>query len=227
MECRRVEGKGILRCLRTHKNKRMKNICGISLMLILCCGLSVHGQELYSSSPINSIFTKVEIEDLEDILTFFSDQICTVEQLDTNYIKNCYFSYCERLKVESTETGIIDLKIPFDKQRILYKTIDDSTFYQIWSFGTYLTQNTSEPLVGIQLNPHGKYAAFLKSLGQEYQNVNEYYNDLVATGDIAPSMTAELLINYNDFNLPDQRIKLLMAIHYLTLNDQLERNERD
>jgi hypothetical protein len=67
---------------------------------------------------------------------------------------------------------------------------------------------------------------FLKTFGEEDSVINNYYNSLDIAGDISPTMFADLAINYKNYNLKDPKIRLIIAIHYLTLNDKYERKEK-
>lgn len=85
--------------------------------------------------------------------------------------------------------------------------------------------NSPDTLKYLDLRTDGKYAEFLKKLGKENEVVQEYYEELQASVGISPGMAAHLLMNPEDYDVNDVRVKLLVAIHYLTMNDQYERNE--
>jgi len=187
--------------------------------------LTLAGQDLSSDRTINAVFNKNEIIDLQKILNFFDKQICTIVQGENKNINKCYISYLEQL-YNDRESGNIKISIPFDEQKNIYKKLSDSTFFQIWSFNKYWYHNNLDTLRGIELNRHGKYAKYLKLVGLDYVQFNEYYEELQECGDMCPTMTTEVLVNYKDYKISDVRVKLFLAIHYLTLNDKWTRKEK-
>jgi hypothetical protein len=198
---------------------------GIQILAITLAFLSVlsNGQELQNHGMIDSIFNDKEIQDLEIILNFFNEEICSLKTIEQHPITQCYLEFCQRLKTDAETTGAIDTGIPFERQNEVYQRINDATFVQIWTINKSWIPNTTDTLRELDLNPGGKYAEFLFSLGKEFSEVNEYVENLMALISISPSMKAEFLMNYNNFDLSDQRIRLLFAIHYLTINDQQKR----
>jgi hypothetical protein len=198
----------------------MKKTNQIVLTFLLLISSSIFGQDLQTDSTMNSIFTSAEINNLEKILIFFSNQICKLEDLDNHHAIDCFESYCKNLKERTNAFGSVDLMLSLKEQKVFYNNIDSFTFNEIWHFEKAWKPKTTDTIIEIDINPNGKYAKFLKSLGQEYDKVGKYYQDLESLGGICPTMIAELLMNYQEFNFRDERIRLLFAIHYLTMNDQ-------
>ena len=110
----------------------MKKLSLLLLIIFLSCTY-VPGQNLQSDPTINSIFNKIEIIDLQTVMTFFKNQICTAKDIKRSSINKCYKSYLKRLQ-KAGVTDTIKINIPFDEQENIYKAINDSTFYQIWNF---------------------------------------------------------------------------------------------
>jgi hypothetical protein len=199
----------------------VKFLLFLSLIVLLNCSGS-YQKDLQSSPTLKSIFTPPEIQDLSILLEFFQDEICSLQQSDYSDISKCYASYLDRLK-KSSANGKIEINIPYESQKILYSQISDSTFNEIWSFEKGWVPHTSDTLMHIYFNPRGKYIEFLEELGKENQAILDYYRSYVETGDISPSMVASLLENHKSYDVHDIRVQLFVAIHYLTLNDQLHR----
>src|SRR5690606_37030705 len=118
-----------------------------------------------------------------------------------------------------------EIKIPFSEQQKLYDSISDSTFNQIWCLGKSWKRDSPDTLKHIGLRYDGKYSEFLKSFGKENKVIQGDYQTFEDAGAISPSMVAGLLFNYEDYDVRDIRIKLIVAIHYLTMSDQNERKE--
>ena len=198
----------------------MKNATRILLTFLLLPGLRVSGQELRTDPTVNSIFTSREISNLEKILNFFAQQICTSGEIDDHQEISCYTSYCRNLKERTSAFSSVDLKLSLAAQREFYNRLDTSTFNEIWHHEKSWNTKTGDTITRINLDPEGNYAKFLEALGHEYSQVGEYYDDLESMGGICPTQLAQLLMNYREFNFTDERIRLLFAIHYLTMNEQ-------
>jgi len=208
---------------KTKKSKMKQLILLILLPTIISC--SPKDQKISENMTIKSVFDSAEIRDLEKILMFFETQICQNENVSTENVQNCYQSFFIRME-KAEEIGSIDLKISFESQLKLYKEIDSATFNQIWTFNQSWKKNSLDTLKSITYNCNGKFVRFLETFAKEDEVVKEYYNSFQLAGDIGPTMVARLRKLHKDYDTHDIRIRLLIAIHYLTLNDQYHRIEK-
>jgi len=180
---------------------------------------------LQTNRTVNKFFNKSEIKDLQTILDFFENQICNTEKIEDEFKFDCYHVFFRRL--DSLEViGDVDIKISFEAQRQLYQQIEQNTFNQIWKFGKAGLEPPYDTLNQISLRYDGKYIEFLEELGHEDKLLKNYYESFIAAGTISPDSIAHLLKMYNDYDIKDIRVRLLISIHYLTLNDQFERKEK-
>jgi hypothetical protein len=194
------------------------------VLILLNCSNSSN-LNLESNQTVKSVFNKSEIKDLSRILKFFNEQICSIQRVDQVNPSECYRSFFERMKKTSDE-GFINIEIPYKEQQILYTQIRESTFEEIWSIGKSWIPHTTDTTKSIYYNHEGKFVAFLKELGNENKMIKNYYDAYESCGDICPSIVADLIMNYENYDIKDVRVQLVVAIHYLTLNDQTERNEK-
>ncbi len=202
----------------------MRLLILLSLILtVISCSWT--NEKLADNQTIKLTFDSDEINDLQKILTFFESQICKTENISSNNVKKCYESFFMRME-KAEETGNIDIKISFDTQLTLYEEIDSATFYQLWTFNRSWRRDSPDTLKSMTYNYNGKYVKFIKAFGEEDRVVNDYYESFQAVGDIGPNMVARILKMYKDYDTDDIRIRLLIAIHYLTMNDQYERKEK-
>jgi hypothetical protein len=192
------------------------------LTLISC---SRTDEKLGDNQTVKSIFDNSEIQDLEKILTFFEHQICKTENISPDNALICYESFFSRMD-KAEESGDIDIQIPFENQIELYNQIDTSTFNQLWTINWSWKFGALDSLKSITFNYKGKYARFLESFGTENKIIKDYYESFQAAGDISPNMVIRLLKMYKDYDTKDIRIRLLVAMHYLTMNDQYKRKEK-
>lgn len=203
----------------------MRKIYQIFVLLLLISCSNTTQEKLASNPTLVEVFENSEIQDMSIILEFFNEQICLNQETVENNVIDCYQNFFKRM-YQAEKTGYIDLKIPYPEQQKLYNQISDSTFNQIWSFGKRWTINSQDTLKYIEFTYDGKYVNFLKELGEENDVIKRYYDSFRSVGGIGPAMVADLLINYDSYNVKDIRIRLVVAIHYLTMNDQGYRKEK-
>jgi hypothetical protein len=194
------------------------------LVLLFGCS-SPRNEELKSNSTINSIFNERETHDLIIINDFFYNQICENSPQGNEPLDKCYAQFLENMS-ESYRSGIFDLDIPFDKQLDLYENISDSTFNNLWKFNKCTFPDFPGTLKCINYNFNGKIVQLLKELSKEYPAMKEYYETFLMAGGIAPTMVMNVAVYYDKYDIDDVRIKLVIALHYLTLNDKYERREK-
>ena len=149
--------------------------------------------------------------------------------MDNDSLTACYKKYCSQIKKEFNSNYTFDPKIDFNQQLKMYKQLDSSTFKQIWYFGRHRIirkQKDSLDFKEISLASNNKYSKFLDKYGKENNVIKNYIKRLKAAGDITPTMNSSLIMAYERYNLSDIRTKLMIAIHYLTINDQFFRKEK-
>lgn len=199
----------------------MKNLLVIGLVLGLTnCSVS-HGG-FADDKIISESFTKTETRDLQLLVDFFNQTIC-----DSNSkLMDCYLAFFNKVK-QAADSGSIYLHIPFEQQQNIYETFEDSTFHQIWAFGNSLThKNLRDTLKEIHYKWDGKFMNFLKIAGKKDKFIKEYHESVETFGGISPSLIAGIIMNHDKMNFEDPKVELVIAIHYLTLNDQYKRREK-
>ena len=199
----------------------------IAFLLILGSCTYDTERKLNSNLTVTDCFTQEEIKDLTKLLDFFNEQICVSNAIDKKEIIKCYDSFIKRMS-ETAETGNFEIKIPFAKQREIYNQISDSLFNQIWCFGKTWRRDSPDTLKSIDYRIDGKYMKFLKELGKEYELAKNYSETLELAYGISPSMVGDILMikERYQYDLKDIRLQLVMAVHYLTMNDKYERKEK-
>ena len=197
-----------------------KTIIFIFGVIILQLNFSCKSQ--YSVTELNKNFTSEQISDLKKITEFFKNQMCL--NMDSDY-ETCY----ERIPheyLEATGNGFWS-NIDFEKQKELYKQISISTFDEIWMFCKSTEYKTGKKTKSLCPNIFGKYHNYLSDIGKQNQKIAEYTKWVNASGDFSPIqiLYPEISKNKKYFNLNDPNIQLILAIHYLSLNDQSKRTE--
>lgn len=190
-------------------------------IIVFLLGCHSPKKSIDNYKEIIKIFNQEETNDLKKILSFFDSAVCKSENLNKNDLNNCYNQYFKRMKVEEKRTGNFEIQISYQEQKKLINHLNVNTFNQIWT--KYKTNyDKLDTLEILSFNLNGKFVAFLKEFGETNNKIHSYQERLEAVGDISPTMMGDIVVNYTDYNISDDRIRLFIAIHYLTLNQQFE-----
>ena len=175
----------------------------------------------YSATELNNNFTTEQKADLKKITDFFKNQMCL--NMDSDF-KTCY----ERIPLEYLEAigNGFWTNIDFEKQKKLYDQISKSTFNEIWMFCESTFYPSETKAKSLCANATGKYQKFLADLGKTNPRIAKYAERIQASGDFngLDIQYWEVLKNKKYFDLNDPNIQLILAIHYLSLNDNATRN---
>lgn len=182
-------------------------------MLTSSCKASYYKANLYGD------FTQSELKDFNRIVQFFKDETCGNTEFEKGFRQINYDSLIRKGENIST-------KIDFEKQKNLYKEILPSTFNEIWIFCESFFPQTQAKAEDLCLETNGKYLEYLIAFGQDNPKIAEYSKRLQASGDFYQFDIEykEILTQKEYFDLADFNIQLVLAIHYLSLNDHSKRN---
>lgn len=187
-------------------------------------GCTKKATQLSEIEEIRNVFTESEIGDLELLFDFFNKSIC--RDADEN-LDNCYYNFFEKVK-NSADSGSLYLHIPIKDQLAVYEEFSDSTFYQIWAFGkTSNEENPNDILGSVYYKWDGKFFKFLKKFAPKNEFAKSYLESVEATGSPGPSLIAGITYNYKNFEIEELSVKFIIAIHFLTLNDEYKREENN
>jgi len=201
----------------------MKKIKLIAIVLLI--GFSANAQgKLHLNSTIKSVFNEAEIRDLELVMDFFKERICSSKVLDEKNEIDCYKNFIKRALYLAKKGDEITI-VPLFKQKELYSKINQTTFDEIWEFGYLWNPNSPDTLKVIDFNTKGKYSEYLKNLGEDSRLIERYYESFINAIGISPSLWA-FLLEQKYYNIEDIRLRLVIAISYLTINDYGQRNEK-
>ncbi|HMU04651.1 MAG TPA: hypothetical protein PJ990_13555 [Saprospiraceae bacterium] len=132
------------------------------------------------------------------------------------------------LSVFIIENGKFNIGISDDHQKMIMEALGEDLRKEFWVDGVSTLKRTlknASPnhyfLDTIQtiLISNGKFLKFLKSdVAGISVKAKEYHERYVEMGTMTPSMEADIITNYNDYDITDERVRLLIAVHYLTKN---------
>ncbi len=172
----------------------------------------------YSNSELQNNFTTEQIADLNEIREFFIEQVCVSD------FKTCY-EQTNHDSLAMLGVGIWN-KIDFNEQKKLYERISKSTFNEVWMFCEstfYPSEIKAKSLCAVS---NGKYQKYLTEIGKTNLRIAKYAERIVAFGDFSgfDFRYQEILNDNSSFDLNDPNIQLILAIHYLSINDKVNRN---
>jgi hypothetical protein len=183
--------------------------------------------QLSVDPTVKSVFDSTEIADLNNILTYFEDQICNIAPSSSNSLHDCYNRYSQYVQ-DAFEFDSAELYINYQNQLDVINSINRETFSQIWIYLKIKTPNKVtkelEPNDTIKLMdiiPYSKYSNFINIVSKTYPIISEYYNTLIECGGLCPTMISLFFLNPDELNIKDIRIRLIIAIHYITLNNHI------
>ena len=177
----------------------------------------------FTTTELQNNFSKDQINDLQKITEFFKSQICENESSD---FETCFTEMLPAL-LEYGWQPILD-NVDFDEQKELYNSISKSTFEEIWEFGKQTYPDTGLELKSLGSKYNGKYQKFLTELGKNNNELKEYADRVIGAGDFESSLILQSRIynNATDFDLKNPNVQLLIAVHYLSHNDQQKRTDK-
>lgn len=198
----------------------MKQLLIIGLVLGLA-SCSVNKNKLSNDPTIKEVFTESEIQDLQLLLEFFNQTIYEPGK----DIEVCFNDFFAKVK-QSFDSGSVYLHIPFEKQQEVYEKFQDSTFYQIWTFNeTWKPDHPNDTFQVVDYKWDGKFMKFLKIAGEKDFFIKSYHELVAVAGGISPGLTSYLIMNEGKANIDNVKVKFVIAVNYLTLNDQYKRRE--
>lgn len=191
----------------------------LTVMVITLVGCTHYPSDIGDYKLVKQVFNDTEVDDLRKIITFYNNAVCDSENADIQNILDCHEQYFKRMKANEP-TGSVEINISNKAQQKMMRDISPDTFKELWQPSRVWKHRNFPPLETIVFNYDGKYVNFLKAFGQENPNVASYHDTFKMAGDIAPGMFASVQMFYEDYDMRDERIKLFVAMHYLTLNEQ-------
>lgn len=201
---------------RWHPSK-MTRILYVILTIITISSCS----QKIKSTEITDNFSEGEIKDLHKLTDFFQVQMCG----STSDFKSCIDSIIPILG-EYGWNPILE-NVDFDAQNELYSEFQSDLFSEIWNFCPSRNRRGNQTYRLLCLNRDGKYVQFLKDLSQRNPDLKEYYEMTIESGDWESrgQLHSRIYTNPQYYDLEDPSIKVLIAVQYLTQNDQEKRKE--
>lgn len=201
----------------------MRHLLLFLTIIILFSCTEIRQDSLSKDDTMQMIFNKNEIIDLLEILNFFEQSIGLSDNYSVDEFQKAYsdfFNLNKEIKMSS------ELRFSFDytDEMNLFGKIDTLTMKEIWENQLVRLMRSTDSMYVFKINYNGKYMRFLQRLGEQDKKIENYYNTIKVASDITPALVADIAINYKDYNINDPKVRLVIAIHYLTLSEKLNRN---
>jgi len=202
---------------------------GLSYLLIpiLWFSFLVEKESIQEIDPLLAKhFRQEEIAKLDGIRLFFNEQLlqnCEGSQ----DLEVCYQQFFDRLKakISSEKKENFELGLPIEKQKALYQQIDEILFKEIWrqstskAYAPSLDSMVSYSTIDFRTKD-SLYIMYLKDVSQEEPLFAQYLEPILNAGHLPLPLTYSMLLNPSGFDFSNPRHQLILAIHFLTLNDQ-------
>jgi len=165
-----------------------------SCLLFYCCS----SQKENNHFLVNSSFSDVQIKQLALFLHKFDEAVCQTEK--QNNLQNCYNSFFKSL------TAVLD------------KELSEEIWTEWWAIKNKAQDNEYETFHK-KVNIKGKYFDFLeKEVAKGHPIIQENIHVINNVGDLTPFLFTSILMRYEEFDITDENVRLLIAIHYLGVN---------
>lgn len=198
---------------------KLSHIVIIILLIQSCKSLKYENNE--------SVFSDSEQKELKTILKFYDENVCNSRALNKDNLKSCYSEYLDNL-TSIAKTGIFDIGISLEDQDSFFIKLDQKIFNEIFvQSESYLNRkriinNKSkifpDTIPQYFFNINGKYIQNLKVQGKENWKIKEYYLSILKDPGIPSNLFNEILMGYRNYDITNDDIRLVFALHYLLLN---------
>ncbi|WP_347175152.1 hypothetical protein [Polaribacter uvawellassae] len=199
-----------------------KFILLVSIVLFISCAKDETStfKEMKADTLLSESFSTYELNDLAKIVDFFESQICKkYGDLNKCDIQKAYkkFNVADSISYPRY-LNFIDFK----KQKELYNKITPKLKYKIWAH-PFTIEGKKEIKDVLWIRGNGDYINFLKRVGnskKEFEIFKKYAEEIELSNDLSVKNEWDLALNYRFYDSKDIKFRLLIAIHYLSLNEQ-------
>jgi len=200
----------------------LKSVLTITFITSALIGSSQHYDDLACNKLIMKHFSKKDTSTLKEILIYFEKYVKIFSDSNTS-IDICYVNYCEHLK-NNSEQGSLILGFPYQEEFIFLNTLDERSFNKIWFFTrSYRLEKGIKVYYfpqTIDMSYKSPYMNLLRDIATQNPNLSYYYENYQRAGTMNSELINFVLTNYNEFNFTRTEERLMLAVHYLTVNSR-------
>ena len=199
-----------------------------TILLFLACSENESKtlKEMKSDKLLSESFTENELENLAKIVDFFDNHISKVTN-EENFEK-AYTKFLKQDSIRLVDNNEV-YRFDYKKQQELYLTLDTVFFNDFWIKGIGVDNPRSNKEIKyayFYLNVYNdkglsKYSKFLSEFSNDNNFIKKYFELIKVTNAyLNPSSIVDLILEHNDFDKNDVKIKLIYSLHYLNLNEK-------
>jgi len=172
---------------------------------------------------LSNEFKDYEIESILLCMEFLENELRTFFNLNEQSEEDPIAMF-----IEYTEDKYPEFEIPinFSAQQELYQKLNTYFFIQTWDYGLVTKGEDNTTYISLGFKTDSPLFRYLKKKSKKIGVITGYLNTLKTVGDISPSMVgtmASLIPMGYEKNL---ELRILLTLHYLTLNDRTKRRDR-
>ena len=195
----------------------------ITLLTIISFQASAQLMEKELRESLSTEFKDDDVESILLCMEFFENQLKTFFNLSENSNEDPIAKF-----IEYTEENYPDFEIPLDftAQQELYQKLRTYFFIQTWSYGLLTRGEDQTTYISINLKANSPLIKYLRKRSKKVKVVTKYLDTLEAAGDISPSMAGTMASFIPLEHQQNLELRILITLHYLTLNDRIKRRDR-
>ena len=196
------------------------HVCNILLFALFLFGCTnpFQGKKMFKA---NNVFSKNETQELIGFLHQFDLELAKIERINKNELNTLYATFFKRLKSQ-VKDGKIEVGFDIEGQERLESTLDDKLKKELWAnMWEIRNENQTMPdtIYYSVINVKGRFFNFMKTeLASSNQVIKNQIKRIESAGDMTPGFFADIILFPEKYDILDDRIRLMIAIHYVGLN---------
>jgi hypothetical protein len=194
----------------------MRSFTSVFLIFLMLHSVSCStDNSLGEHKTVQAIFAKQEVQELTKILDFFTNQISEITGEKDPELT--FRTFMDSVKETSPISGVLPVLCTKKEQDLFFESLDPAFFKEIWRYDRIYGGEDGAHWRALELKFDGKYVQFLKLLGEVEAIIHKYYADFRMSGSIGASLQASVMLLPEKYDVSDPAIRLVIAIHYLTI----------
>ncbi|MBP9194678.1 MAG: hypothetical protein KBF57_08325 [Saprospiraceae bacterium] len=193
--------------------------------IILFCGVFLIGCKSSFQEKAkfknNRLFSKVETEKLLGFLHQFDLELAKKEGIKKSELNTLYATFFKRIKSQGKD-GKIEVGFDIEGQERLESTLDDKLKKELWANMLEISNESQiipDTIYYSVINVRGRFFNFMKTeLAYSNQVIKNQIKQIESAGDMTPGFFADIALFPEKYDILDDRIRLMIAIHYVGLN---------
>jgi hypothetical protein len=192
----------------------MKQLIFIFLLGISIVSCNQSKNELKNIQSVKKHFSEEEIKDLSEIVSYFDERIRFEKTIKKPY--NDFFQHLSKAETNHEITRIVEDYLPENQE--IFNKISKDVFNKIWKSKNVYNPATNDSIKILSLNYGGDYYQFLGDFSKSGNPIlSEYFESFEIAGDLSPTMVALLQKKWDQLDLKNEGVRLIIAIHYVTI----------